>query len=198
MPLPPLPLTDQTPRAFRSGDALMAFGPDLRVCTWNEQLERLTGLSAADALGRPCWDVLGGVDERGELICHAGCSGARLARRGWPVEPRRLLIRTPSGRRLVRMSTVVLGGASGPTCLHLLSFDEADDERARAVARSSLTQRQLEVLTLIAEGLPAKLIARRLGIVEDTVRNHIRAILLELGCHSQLEALAEARRLKLV
>jgi DNA-binding CsgD family transcriptional regulator len=31
-----------------------------------------------------------------------------------------------------------------------------------------------------------------------TVRNHIRAILRELGCHSQLGAVAEARRLGLV
>jgi hypothetical protein len=30
--------------------------------------------------------------------------------------------------------------------------------------------------------------------LQVTVRNHIRAILLQLGCHSQLEALAEARR----
>jgi DNA-binding NarL/FixJ family response regulator len=30
------------------------------------------------------------------------------------------------------------------------------------------------------------------------VRNHVQAILLELGCHSQLEALAKARRLGLV
>ena len=41
-------------------------------------------------------------------------------------------------------------------------------------------------------------IAEQLQIAEPTVRNHIRAILLELGCHSQLEALAAARRLRLL
>jgi DNA-binding NarL/FixJ family response regulator len=54
------------------------------------------------------------------------------------------------------------------------------------------------VIELIAEGVPAKVIAARLGIAEVTARNHIRAILLELGCHSQLEALAEARRRRLL
>jgi DNA-binding NarL/FixJ family response regulator len=37
-------------------------------------------------------------------------------------------------------------------------------------------------------------IAQRLGIAQVTVRNHIQAILTELRCHSQLEAVAEARR----
>jgi DNA-binding NarL/FixJ family response regulator len=61
-----------------------------------------------------------------------------------------------------------------------------------------LTARQQEVIELIAEGSPAKVIAATLGIAELTVRNHIRAILLQLGCHSQLEALAEARRRRLL
>jgi DNA-binding NarL/FixJ family response regulator len=61
-----------------------------------------------------------------------------------------------------------------------------------------LTPRQREVLGLLAEGLPAKVVSRRLGIAEVTARNHIQAILGELGCHSQLEAVAEARRRGLV
>lgn len=51
-----------------------------------------------------------------------------------------------------------------------------------------------EPLHLLAEGIAAKVIARRLGIAEVTVRNHIRALLSELSCHSQLQAVAEARR----
>ena len=62
----------------------------------------------------------------------------------------------------------------------------------------SLTARQCEVLGLLADGLPAKVIATRLGVAEATIRTHIRAILLELGTHSQLEAIAKARRLHLV
>jgi DNA-binding NarL/FixJ family response regulator len=54
------------------------------------------------------------------------------------------------------------------------------------------------VLALIDQGLSTKRIARRLGITESTARNHIRAILVQLGCHSQLEALAVARRQRLL
>jgi DNA-binding NarL/FixJ family response regulator len=61
-----------------------------------------------------------------------------------------------------------------------------------------LTARQQQVLRLLAEGVPAKVIATRLGLAEATVRNHIRAILAALETHSQLEAIAKARRLELI
>jgi DNA-binding CsgD family transcriptional regulator len=182
---------------FRSGDALMAFAPDLRVDTWNDELESLTGIPAADAIGRPCWEVLGGLDERGALICHRGCSMARLAREGWPIPSRRLLITTAGRRKLVTMSTIAAVNAdSGAVGLHL--FRPTPDVEAGPAPESHLTARQHEVLELIAEGAPAKVIATRLGVAEVTIRNHIRAILLQLGCHSQLEALAEARRRRLL
>jgi len=183
---------------FRSGDALMAFGPELRIDAWNEELEQLTGIPPAEAIGRPCWEVLGGVGEGGAVICHPGCSEARLAREGWPVPSRRILIRTAKRRKLVTMSTIAAVSADrGPVCLHLFRNETlaAGSERATT---SHLTARQQEVLELIAEGVPAKVIATRLGIAEGTVRNHIRAVLVELGSHSQLEALAEARRRRLL
>ena len=61
-------------------------------------------------------------------------------------------------------------------------------------AAGELTAREREVLELLAEGLRAGAIASRLGVSVVTVRNHIRAILRKLGCHSQLEAVAVARR----
>ena len=182
---------------FRSGDALMALGPGLRVKTWNEELESLTGIPAAEAIGRPCWEVLGGLDERGAVICHPGCSAARLTREGRPVPSRRILIRTAEGRKLVTMSTIAAVNADrDPVGVHL--FRPTPDAEPPPAADSHLTARQQEVLELIADGAPAKVIAARLGIAEVTVRNHIRAILLELGCHSQLEALAEANRRRLL
>jgi PAS domain S-box-containing protein len=86
-------------KTFRSGDALFAFDPDLTIVSWNRAAEKLTGVSAGAAVGRHCWEVLGGHDERGNLVCHPGCSTARLAReggRGRAAYPRRRL----SWRRL--------------------------------------------------------------------------------------------------
>ena len=179
---------------FRSGDALFAFGADMRIVLWNAEAERLTGIASADALGRACWDVLHGVDENGAVVCHPGCSGARLAHEGWPVPCRRFLIRTVEGRKLVSASTVAVQLPGNDTIvLELLRDGDLVPDNGK-LASASLTPRQREVLELLADGIAAKIIARRLRIAEVTVRNHIRAILTELGCHSQLEAVAEARR----
>jgi PAS domain S-box-containing protein len=184
--------------AFRSGDALFAFGEDLRIVLWNAQAERLTGIPESEALGRPCWDALRAVDEGGALVCHPGCSGARLAREGWPVPCRRFLVKTEHGRRRVSASTVTMRTPDGGVLvLQVLRDGDVPSDEALSGA-ATLTRRQHEVLALLADGVQAKVIARRLEISETTARNHIQAILRELGCHSQLEAVAKARRLGLV
>ena len=57
-----------------------------------------------------------------------------------------------------------------------------------------LSPRQQEVLALLADGLAPVAIAQRLGLSLPTARNHVAAILHRLGAHSQLEAVATARR----
>jgi DNA-binding NarL/FixJ family response regulator len=61
-----------------------------------------------------------------------------------------------------------------------------------------LTRREREILFLIAEGLTNKAIASRLVLSVHTVRTHVQTILAKLGAHSKLEALAIARRRKLI
>jgi DNA-binding NarL/FixJ family response regulator len=63
---------------------------------------------------------------------------------------------------------------------------------------SPLTKRQEQVLAFLAEGMRPRAIAAELGLSESTIRNHVRGIRRELGCTSQLEAVAKARRLGLV
>jgi PAS domain S-box-containing protein len=181
----------------RSADPLMAFDDDLRVLSWNEAAESLTGIPAREAVGRYCWEVLGAKDDRGALVCHAGCSNARLMRDGWPLATRRLWIRTTAGRRRVSLATVAVQGLDRGLFLHVLRNGEEVLESAVPEA-PSLTRRQREILALIADGVPAKVIALRLRLSETTVRNHIRGILSRLGAHSQLEAVASARRFGLV
>ncbi len=86
---------------FRTGDALFLFDEDLTIRSWNAGAEALTGVEADEAVGRPCWDVLGGFDDSGALVCHRGCSHARLARQGWPVRCHQIVIKTRTGRRRV-------------------------------------------------------------------------------------------------
>lgn len=57
-----------------------------------------------------------------------------------------------------------------------------------------LSDRQLEVLRMLAEGLDATEIAARLGISVITVRNHLQGCNRKLGVHSKTQAVAEAIR----
>ena len=61
-----------------------------------------------------------------------------------------------------------------------------------------LTDRELEVLKLVATGLNNRDIARELFISENTVKNHIRNILEKLQLHSRMEAVVYAVREKLL
>jgi len=167
------------------------------VVAWNEAAERLTGISAEAAIGRPCWDVLHGVSERGDLVCHPGCSNARLAREGFPLSCSRMLIMTASGRKLVSVSTITVNRTGEePVVLNVLRNGYAIEPTKKAMQR--LTRRQIDVLQCLAVGEHVRTIATRLGITETTARNHVAAILRRLDCHSQLEVVAEARRLELI
>lgn len=61
-----------------------------------------------------------------------------------------------------------------------------------------LTPRELEVLKLLAEGKPNKLIASVLSIGEVTVKSHVRAIFTKLNVLSRTEAIAVASRSGLI
>lgn len=65
-------------------------------------------------------------------------------------------------------------------------------------AKGGLSRRELEVLTLLAEGLRQPEIAARLVISPKTVGTHIERILGKLDAHSRAQAVAIAYRLQLV
>ena len=61
-----------------------------------------------------------------------------------------------------------------------------------------LTDREMEVLRLVAQGMNNRDIAKELFISENTVKNHIRNILEKLHLHSRMEAVVYAVREKLL
>jgi two-component system NarL family response regulator len=72
------------------------------------------------------------------------------------------------------------------------------NERSQQVPTPRLTERELEVLKLVARGLNNRDIAKELFISENTVKNHIRNILEKLQLHSRMEAVVYAVREKLL
>lgn len=63
-----------------------------------------------------------------------------------------------------------------------------------SVADETLTARELDVLQLLAEGLPNKIIAQRLRISEHTAKFHVSSIMMKLGAASRTEAVTVAAR----
>ena len=70
--------------------------------------------------------------------------------------------------------------------------------REQSAPQAEVTPRELQVLGLMAEGMPNKTIAARLGISEHTVKFHVNALLNKLGAHSRTEAVTRATRMGLI
>ena len=72
------------------------------------------------------------------------------------------------------------------------------EERAEQVPPPKLTDREMQVLKLVAKGMNNRDIAKELFISENTVKNHVRNILEKLQIHSRMEAVMIAVREKLI
>jgi DNA-binding NarL/FixJ family response regulator len=80
----------------------------------------------------------------------------------------------------------------------ILARREAASEPPQQVPAPKLTDREMQVLKLIARGMNNKDIAKELFISENTVKNHVRNILEKLQIHSRMEAVMVAVREKLI
>ena len=126
------------------------------------------------------------------LIAHDGDAGS-----AWSAGVRGVIFRDASGGRVAaallaaREGLSVLDSRVAPAAL-------ATGNAPAGPESGDLTPRELEVLALMAEGLPNKAIADRLGISEHTVKFHVHAIMGKLGAQSRTEAVTRATRLGLL
>jgi DNA-binding NarL/FixJ family response regulator len=92
--------------------------------------------------------------------------------------------------RTVASGQIAFGAELGDRMLHRIT---GASRPAPAAAFPALTARELEILTLLAEGLSDQRIAARLYVEAKTVRNHIGNLLTKLPAASRLEAVLMAR-----
>lgn len=193
---------------LRTVDGIFAVDPRQRIVFWDAGCERLFGVPARAALGRPCSEVVRGKNPLEQPVCGAGCCAATFADN--PNVPGSFPLRARSaGGEELRLSVILLLVPAlrkeERRCVHLLrrgeplepllAFgEEARSAGLRAARAEVLTAREREILGLLAEGLGVRAISRLMRISAVTVRNHVQHIEKKLAVHSQAEAVAYAYR----
>lgn len=183
-------------------EAVFAIDRTDRIILWNRGCERLFGLAAADAIGKPCHQVIGGYDLHDNLHCYPNCPVIYQTRRlpGNAVGDFPLCARTASqGRRVIYVSTLLVPARYPlpPTIVHIARERPPANHNSSGRARtneSRLTEREQEVLRCLAHGMSTFGVARELSISPTTVRNHVQNLLQKLNVHTKLAAVALAYR----
>jgi PAS domain S-box-containing protein len=102
------------------------------------------------------------------------------------------------GRITLRISSAPIRNGNGVVGIFGVAVPIARVSAPERSMLAELTPRQQEVLRLLAEGLDTEGIARRLGVADETARNHIRALLRTTGARSRLGAVLMGQRLGIV
>lgn len=107
------------------------------------------------------------------------------------------LVKGADGEEILRALRSVAGGEAvygAPVARRIVAFYSGrDDEDPALRAFPDLTPRELDVLRLLATGCRNHEIARRLGMSEKTVRNHVSQVLAKLQVPDRTAAALRAR-----
>lgn len=213
-------------RIFQSlsgtSDGAFVIDNDQRVIFWNQAAEEILEYTAEEAVGRLCYEILGGRDEQRRALWQRYCLLAIRAETGDVLPNLDVYAHTKTGKRRWLNVTIFAYLAAdktiGQVIVHL--FRDAAEQKSyqrfvdRVLAASEqlqrdegyrvdpatqpdpqagrLTAREQQVMELMAQGWGTKDMADTLAIRPSTVRNHVQHILGKLGVHSRLEAIAYA------
>jgi len=172
---PDIVIVGQSGGARVAAEAEMS-NPDVLIVDWNEN-------TAPDLpAGYPLLALLKDEGQAAEAWA-AGARGLLLG----TLDPERLVSAMASMVRGLVVMEAELVGSIGQMDTALLEMPH-----------EALTAREMEVLQLVAEGLPNKIIATRLNITDHTVKFHVNAIMTKLGVQSRTEAVVRATKLGLI
>lgn len=208
----------------QTADAAYTVTENGEICSWNEAAEQLFGYAASEVLGRNIDEVTEARDTLGTRALAAGSNSATRGRdnasAGIPNFD--LEIRTKSlGRLWVNISTIVFDDRRTGRRLFVrlarsIENDRRNEELVTRMLESarqlialahdpshhgtveSLSEQELRILKLFAEGRSSTTIGRKLHISPQTLRNHLHRINLKLRTHSRLEAVTHAQRRGLI
>jgi PAS domain S-box-containing protein len=210
-----------------TGDGAFVTDEDQRIIFWNQAATQITGYPYEEVSGLPCYEVLEGRDHQDRLFCFEHCRIATAALRDRPIKDYDISISNKSDKVCwINLSTLTFPANGDASKLILHSFRDVTRKKqseqlisqilraaedlqnggpprapfpaANGQPAADLTNRELEVLSLLAQGFSTDKIACSLSISPSTTRNHIRNILQKLQVHSRLEAVVQAYKQGLV
>jgi len=166
-----------------------ALQPDVMVLEWNQDEALQEKLLRLGAVTEELNLVILVDEPQGNWVTEAISLGVRA-----------VLPREATGEEIV---ATVIAAATGLVILHSDLIDvllSILPSAARSLPSESqaLTPREIEVLTMLAEGLGNKAIARRLNISEHTVKFHVGSIFSKLNASSRTEAVTLGARQGLI
>lgn len=192
---------------------------------WNKPAEEFFGITSNEAIGKSCSLIIQGYDECGKFCSH-DCTILKASENLDAVRNFDLQVKTVQGMKWCNISILIAAEdtAVSPHSIHILRPVDVSKrlevlvrdfvvnetslpaEQARELTASSrtparetsLSDRELEVLRLLAKGKTTKVIAEQLFISRTTVNNHVQHILKKLNAHTRLEAIRRAEHAGLV
>jgi len=204
----PIPLVELLSN-LRTADGLFVTNGDQVITHWSEQAERILGVSASEAIGRTCFEVMVGRDFEGQPFCRSECPVTRNARKLRPVKDYEIVVDRNGQRQVINNSVLLWPEQDGRAVVHLFRRSKAAALPVRralgqkrreegALSHSPLSRREIEVLRLLAGGLRTAAIAEALGVSVYTARNHLSSVMRKLNARSRVEAVVAASEFGLV
>lgn len=145
------------------------------------------------------WQALTHPDDVEITSTHARATLAGESN-GFTVEKRYL--RKDGATVLGRLNVSLVQSAAGGPSYFIGQLEDITLRRPATQAvsgdRHGLTQRQVEILQLLADGKSTGQVAEELFISKTTVRNHVARLLTNLGVHTRVQAIVAASRLGLI
>ncbi|MCI0487071.1 MAG: LuxR C-terminal-related transcriptional regulator [Blastocatellia bacterium] len=202
-----------------TSDPAFAVDGQGRVAAWNRGAEELFGIPGDEAMGKPCGELVKGTDECGP-VCSENCCIQQAVHDHHPVGNFDIQVETREGKKWCNVSVLTLDEDSStrPYALHIIreidmrkrlevlmrefivKGTDLPEEASRAIRSTTrapardadLTEREIEILRLLAEGETTVKVAEKLHISRVTVNNHIQHIYRKLDVHTRLEAIRRA------
>jgi PAS domain S-box-containing protein len=208
-----------------TADAAFAVDGDGMIVAWNTAAAVMFGVQAGQVIGRACGEILRGSDECG-AVCSENCSIRQAVHGRRPIGAFDLQAQTAQGMKWLNVSvmTAEVNNSTIPYSIHIIrtidttkklemlirdfvvSETALPAEEVKSIVSSTrspssqveLTDREREVLRLLAKGVTTAAIAEQLGISRTTVNNHVQHILSKFNAHSRLEAIRRAEHAGLI